>query len=88
MNQDTLHTSVWETRGVTRQYLSLQDVADHLGVSRNTVAQYKLPEPDVRVGTGLNAPRGWSVETIDAWNAQRPGRGRWGKRNGSKGVEG
>jgi hypothetical protein len=62
---------------MTVDYLSLQDVADHLGVSRNTVAKYKLPEPDVRVGSGLNAPRGWSTKTIDDWNAQRPGPGYW-----------
>lgn len=60
---------------VTVQYLSLQDVADRLGVSRNSVAKYKLPEPDVIVGSGINAPRGWSAETIDKWNANRPGRG-------------
>jgi hypothetical protein len=65
---------------MTVEYLSLQDVADHLGVSRNAVAKYKLPEPDVRVGSGLNAPRGWSTKTIDDWNAQRPGPGNWGPR--------
>lgn len=58
--------------GVPRQYLSLQDVADHLGVSRNTVAKLRLPEPDVIVGSDFNARRGWSVATIDAWNATRP----------------
>lgn len=65
---------------MTVQYLSLQDVADHLGVSRNTVAKLRLPEPDVRVGSGHNAPRGWSEATIDEWHANRPGSGRWGKR--------
>ncbi|WP_045296183.1 helix-turn-helix transcriptional regulator [Microbacterium trichothecenolyticum] len=65
---------------MTVEYLSLLDVARHLGVSRNTVARYRLPEPDVRVGSGLNAARGWSVKTIDEWNAQRPGPGNWGRR--------
>ncbi|WP_307460955.1 MULTISPECIES: AlpA family transcriptional regulator [Microbacterium] len=65
---------------MTVEYLSLLDVARHLNVSRDTVAKYKLPEPDVRVGSGINAARGWSLATIDAWNAQRPGRGRWGAR--------
>ncbi len=66
--------------GVTVEYLSLQGVADRLGVSRNTVAKLRLPEPDVRVGTGRNAPRGWSEQTIDRWNAKRPGPGNWGPR--------
>ena len=78
--KSTLHTRACEDRNVTVQYLSLQDVADHLGVSRNTVAKLRLPEPDVRVGSGHNAPRGWALETIDAWNAQRPGPGNWGPR--------
>ena len=63
------------TESMPRHYLSLQDVADRLGVSRNTVAKYKLPEPDVIVGSDLTARRGWSIATIDAWNAQRPGPG-------------
>lgn len=65
---------------MTKEYLSLQDVANHLGVSRNTVAKLRLPAPDVRVGSGPNAPRGWAVATIDAWNARRPGPGNWGPR--------
>lgn len=65
---------------MTTRYLSLQGVADHLGVSRNSVAKYNLPAPDVIVGEGLNAPRGWSEATIDAWNESRPGKG-WRKRD-------
>lgn len=34
-----------------------------------------LPKPDAITGTGPNAPRGWLPETIDRWNAERPGRG-------------
>ena len=78
--QSTQDTRACEDTGMTVQYLSLQDVADHLGVSRNTVAKLRLPEPDVRVGSGHNAPRGWSVDRIDEWNANRPGSGNWGKR--------
>ncbi len=69
-----------DTEGMTVEYLSLLDVARRLGVSRDTVAKYNLPEPDVRVGSGINAARGWTAATIDEWNAARPGRGRWGKR--------
>lgn len=69
-----------DTDCMTRRYMSLQGVADHLGVSRNSVAKYNLPEPDVIVGEGLNAPRGWSEETIDSWNESRPGKG-WRRRD-------
>ncbi|WP_344228423.1 XRE family transcriptional regulator [Microbacterium binotii] len=65
---------------MTTVYLSIQDVATHLGVSVNTVKGLKLPEPDVRIGSSRTAPRGWSVATIDEWNAKRPGSGRWGAR--------
>lgn len=57
-------------------YLSLQDVADRLGLSRNTIGNYatqgRLPEPDVIVGQRQRV-RGWLPETIDQWNTQRPG---------------
>lgn len=69
-----------DTEDMTVEYMSLQDVARHLNVTRNAVAKYKLPEPDVRVGSGINGARGWSVATIDAWNAKRPGPGNWGPR--------
>ena len=39
-------------------------------------AVYDLPEPDVRIGR----TRGWLPETIDRWNARRPGRGVGGGR--------
>ena len=46
------------------------DSADErLGVKN--AAAYRLPEPDAMIGT----TRGWLPETIDRWNAQRPGRG-------------
>jgi predicted DNA-binding transcriptional regulator AlpA len=41
-------------------------------VKRNTLNRYKLPPPDVQVGERLF---GWLPETIDAWNASRPGKG-------------
>lgn len=33
-----------------------------------------FPPPDAKIGNAY----GWTVETIDAWNATRPGRGNWG----------
>lgn len=59
-----------------RKYLSTTEVAARIGVKRATLGRYKLPEPDARIGD----VRGWTVETIDAWNAARPGVGNWGPR--------
>lgn len=53
------------------RYLSRAEVAERIGVAVGTLSRYRLPEPDVLVGRA----RGWLPETIDAWNAQRPGRG-------------
>jgi hypothetical protein len=53
------------------QYLSVTEVAERIGVAPSTLSRYKLPTPDALIGT----TRGWLPETIDAWNAARPGRG-------------
>ena len=52
-------------------YLSRAEFAEHIGVKPDTLSRYKLPEPDAMIGS----TRGWTAETIDAWNAARPGRG-------------
>lgn len=54
---------------MTTRYLSIQQVADRLGITRGTVIRYKLPAPDATIGT----TRGWLPETIDAWDEARPG---------------
>lgn len=63
------------------RYLSLSDIAERIGVVYGTVQGYSsrglLPDPDVLVGLGDHPIRGWSAETIDTWNANRPGPGRW-----------
>lgn len=60
-----------------RRYLSRSQVAARLGMkSAQSLSGTDLPPPDVMVGTH----RGWLPETIDAWNAERPGRGWWGSR--------
>ncbi|MGC0364831.1 putative site-specific integrase-resolvase [Rhodococcus sp. 27YEA15] len=56
-------------------YLSRGEIAERLGVALGTIKSYDklgyLPEPDVKVGRNF----GWAPETIDEWNANRPGRG-------------
>jgi hypothetical protein len=59
-------------------YLGRTEVAHYLGLAGlQSLTGVELPPPDVIVGDR----KGWKKETIDAWNAQRPGRGRWGPRN-------
>lgn len=58
---------------VTVRYLSRSEVAELIGVQPDTLGRYKLPEPDAVIGS----VRGWLPETIDAWQAKRPGRGNW-----------
>ncbi|WP_156174972.1 MULTISPECIES: helix-turn-helix transcriptional regulator [Bacteria] len=55
------------------RYLSRAEVAERIGVAVGTLSRYTLPEPDAMTGT----TRGWLPETIDTWNAARPGRGNW-----------
>ena len=57
------------------RYLSASEFADRIGVKVGTLSRYKLPAPDVLVGT----TRGWAEATVDAWHAARPGSGRWGR---------
>lgn len=64
-------------KGQTQRYLSRQEVAERLGLkSHRSLSGIDLPEPDVIVGIHS----GWLPETIDAWHAERPGRGWWGGR--------
>ncbi|MFT4258964.1 helix-turn-helix transcriptional regulator [Microbacterium sp.] len=56
------------------RYLTSAELAERIGVAPDTVRRYKLPEPDAMIGR----TRGWLPETVDAWNAGRPGRGNWG----------
>lgn len=61
---------------MSRHYLSLTEVAALLGITKGALARYKLPEPDVTVGSA----RGWDRRTIEEWNRNRPGRGVGGGR--------
>lgn len=61
---------------MTERFLSLKEVGERLGVKNPAAKGYNLPEPDALIG----ATRGWLPETIDRWNAARPGRGVGGAR--------
>lgn len=61
---------------MTRRYLSFSEVAERLGITTGALGSAHLPEPDATIGR----TRGWSVETIDQWAANRPGRGVGGGR--------
>ncbi|WP_280248795.1 helix-turn-helix transcriptional regulator [Nocardia abscessus] len=58
---------------MTIHYLGLGEVAERLGLSRNTLNGYgrkgKLPTPNALIGD----IRGWLPETVDEWNRRRPG---------------
>src|SRR5699024_12656619 len=61
----------------TIRYMALPEVAEYLELAVGTLNRYRaegrLPPPDAQIGT---RQVGWTRETIDAWNASRPGRGR------------
>ncbi|PJM72866.1 hypothetical protein CS006_06300 [Bifidobacterium primatium] len=61
---------------MTAHYLGIKEIGERLGIKNPSSTGYKLPEPDVMIGR----TRGWLPETIDAWNAARPGRGVGGGR--------
>ena len=51
--------------------LGVKQVTERLGITSGGLLNLKLPEPDAMIGR----TRGWLPETIDGWNAKRPGRG-------------
>jgi predicted DNA-binding transcriptional regulator AlpA len=56
------------TRAESRHYLDRAEFAERIGVTVRTLAGYPLPVPDVQVGNR----KGWSPNTVDAWQARRP----------------
>ena len=65
-----------------RRYLSQSQIEERLGVARGALSKYKLPPPDAVIGPvnddgslPRGTIRGWLPETIDQWNANRPGQG-------------
>jgi len=66
-----------EEQRVVPRYMGRVEVAEYIGLkSVRSLSGMTLPPHDVEVGVH----KGWLPETIDAWNAARPGRGRWGAR--------
>ena len=67
---------------MTKRYLSKRQIAAYLEISEGALTSLEktstYPEPDVIVGEGPRATRGWSRKAIDEWNANRPGPGNWG----------
>lgn len=66
-------------------YMSREEVAAYIGVRLDSLNRYDLPEHDGEIGIRRlvngkvkGQKKGWLKQTIDQWNAERPGRGRWG----------
>ncbi|MGV9196709.1 helix-turn-helix transcriptional regulator [Arcanobacterium canis] len=61
------------------EYLSLTGLAHRIGISPNTARAYaqqgRLPKPDAIIGGKPGGKLGWLPETIDTWQANRPGQG-------------
>lgn len=65
-----------------QQFLSTAQFAERIGVVASAMGRYKLPPADAIVGPvnedgtiPRGTVRGWLPDTIDRWNANRPGRG-------------
>lgn len=56
---------------MSERYLGVKQVAERLGVTPGGLLNLNLPEPDAWIGR----TRGWKPDTIDRWNADRPGHG-------------
>lgn len=64
---------------MTVEYLGAAAVAERTGLAGTTIRSYirkgLMPDADVIITTPSGPLRGWAPETIDAWQASRPGRG-------------
>ena len=70
---------------MTKQYLGMKQFAERVGMTSGALGSFKsLPEPDVIVGEGPRAAKGWSIATIDKWQESRPGSGNWGGKKPAK----
>lgn len=64
---------------MTITYLGMTAIAEHTGLSVNTLKSYLrkglLPAPDAVIESPSGQIRGWKESTIDEWVTSRPGRG-------------
>ncbi|MDU1351257.1 MAG: transcriptional regulator [Actinomyces sp.] len=64
---------------MTVRYLSSKEAAARVGIAPGTwqsyIAKGLTPPPDALIGESTGSARGWLPETIDRWQANRPGRG-------------
>ena len=60
---------------MTVRYMSIKDIAEHVGLSVNAVKSHhlrgNLPEPAVQIGLGQSVGFGWTMSAIDAWDTTR-----------------
>lgn len=73
-------SSVAHDGSMTKRYYSKTQFAAHVNMEPGELSSYErlksFPKPDVIVGDGPRATRGWSLETIDRWNNGRQGSGK------------
>lgn len=67
------------------RYLGISGFAEYVGLANGTIQSYwkkgLLPEPDIYyIMRGGRRPA-WTVDTIEHWIDNRPGRGSWSRRN-------
>lgn len=56
----------------TLHFLSVQEAAEYLGISRQAFTRRNLPAPDATIGKH----QGWTQQTLDKWNEDYPKPGR------------
>lgn len=65
---------------MTPRYLSTTGFAQYIGLSDSSIESYYrkglLPEPDIYYIMRNSRRPAWTVDTIEDWMANRPGRGR------------
>lgn len=66
------------------RYLGISGFAEYVGLANSTIQSYwnkdLLPDPDVwYIMRGGRRPA-WTVDTIEHWLDNRPGRGSWARR--------
>ncbi len=66
--------------GTPDDEMTMEDVAEHLGLSVRTVQDYRLDGRLPNSVRMIGRTPVWTREQISEWQASRPGSGRWGTR--------